>query len=463
MRAWEFPDCTEEEAAVTARLEKLSMKVLQDDLASETDFRQAPEMMEPSTHVSHYRDFSDVYEAVPISYLTGISESRRNTPQGKEFHRLFEVDEIFTNTSNPPPPNVISWALFIPRPAPAGKEHIYGPTSREENSYIRKEKAAPTSLKEAKTGTNYHKDSFFGKYVRRMIESHAKVSKRLLSWRVRIHLAPGLHFFVPIFLELGNIEVYLMKGPSIRTSGALWRWLPFADRTIPGAVVALDSDDTNTAFHNWPAVQSWERTSLSHLRWVHGWDTAYYKNWVPYDDWEKQHEKPGCSANKGQKWHGGEVRKWIATDKTYVPTYGVDVPVESRASRDADHPKFCGCHNYAPAQANLYVKAIFASIAVALLLTPLPPPHTRTILSFFCVCFFFLSLSRVPILTAVTQCRSEAAAPDVFVQGRHHWLVSPPCDKRVVGSALVPARVEAHSRLQPWLRRARDWMGKSAF
>ena len=125
--------------------------------------------MSPAAHVSHYRDFSDVYEATPISYLTGLATSSRKTRAGTAFRRLFDVREVYSNVTTPPPPNVISWALFVPFPAPAGEEHVWGPRSSAENEYTRKAAMRPKSLEEARAGTAYLGKSFFNKFVEPMM------------------------------------------------------------------------------------------------------------------------------------------------------------------------------------------------------------------------------------------------------------------------------------------------------
>lgn len=90
-------------------------------------------------------------------------------------------------------------------------------------------------------------------------------------WRVRLHLCPTLAWLAPVLLKEGNIEVYIMEARSIRTLGAMWRWIPFDDLTITGCVLALDADDITTGFSNWKAVESWMRSTQGFLRWVHAW------------------------------------------------------------------------------------------------------------------------------------------------------------------------------------------------
>ena len=104
------------------------------------------------------------------------------------------------------------------------------------------------------------------------LQSHKQVNLRVGSqWRVRLHLCPTLAWLAPVLLEEGNIEVYIMAARSIRTLGAMWRWIPFDDLTITGSVLALDADDINTGFSNWNAVESWTRSTQGFIRWIHAW------------------------------------------------------------------------------------------------------------------------------------------------------------------------------------------------
>ena len=167
-----FPDAhsayLERSAAMRARIQELEM-ASREQGEQQRGAAQNVLRMSPAAHVSHYRDFSDVYEATPISYLTGLATSSRKTEAGAAFHRLFEVREVYSNVTTPPPPNVISWALFVPFPAPAGEEHVWGPNSMSEDEYARKAAMRPKTFEESRAGTAYQGKSFFDKFVQPMM------------------------------------------------------------------------------------------------------------------------------------------------------------------------------------------------------------------------------------------------------------------------------------------------------
>ena len=259
-------DCTIEDTVATSKLMHLSANLPDAVWTLESNKLR----MDPHVHRSFFRNFADVYEATPISYLTNLARAHRNSEQGAAFQRLFKVRQKFANISQAPR-NVISWALFVPREAPAGQEHIYGSPSREEVGYVEKHAKSPRTLEEATSGTQYSGTSFFAKYVEPMQRTHAMVNHHFAPrWSVRLHLDPQLEWLVPTFLSLGNVEVHVMAMGSIRTLGAMWRWIPFDDTTLH-SVLALDADDNITAFQNWPAVESWRRSPLGYVRWYHGW------------------------------------------------------------------------------------------------------------------------------------------------------------------------------------------------
>jgi hypothetical protein len=85
-------------------------------------------------------------------------------------------------------------------------------------------------------------------------------SDHLSDWGTIVHIAPSLSWLSPLLLAVGNVEVHTMAAESIRTAGALWRWLPFDDARLD-AVLSFDADIMDGGGPllppMWSAIEKW--------------------------------------------------------------------------------------------------------------------------------------------------------------------------------------------------------------
>ena len=233
-----------------------------------------------------FRDFGDIYEPVPVPYLEWLARGARAAavaPPSGNARAAAHVD-MFTIASTQRNATrrfrqVFVMALFIPHPVLSSNEDHFGPTVEVDLKYS---SFAATLAELFETGEveELRKSKFYLRYVAPMITCVRFIQKRLPQWGVRIYLAPELASIAPDILAVGNVEVALMKAPSIRTAGTFWRWLAFDDPSLD-FVVAIDSDEADGASGGtvlgglWRAVMDWktEGAAAGHaiMRWYTGW------------------------------------------------------------------------------------------------------------------------------------------------------------------------------------------------
>mgnify|MGYP006126546657 FL=1 len=254
------------------------------------------------THSEYYRDFRDAYAVVPTTYLEWLVQqftaAKGSAPHGglpREWHDVadavrtqFTVATTSQNWEHAPhgrrPTKMISLALFVPTgvssdPTSPRAERLFGHRIGYDAVCDRIEKHAPRTLEEAKFKTQgaFENKGFYGKYGQPLVSGVRWIRDSMPGWGAIVHLSPKLIWLRPILLATGNCEVRMMAAPSVRTAGALWRWLPFDDTTLD-AVISFDADNMaggkplQQPF--WSAITAWLDAPPGHsksiLRWVHG-------------------------------------------------------------------------------------------------------------------------------------------------------------------------------------------------
>ena len=261
------PDC-----AATHRAPALKMRA--DARAAASVAGKASALWE-RTHSNYYRDFRDAFHPVPLSYLEWLAQlhgAAKHTPSdglskadwrryrkvSRAIHAQFAVRETSKNFSLAPggtrPRRMISLSLFAPMPISNNAQVVgFGHRIAIDNLYAAVAKHAPRTLAEAmvKLEGVFGGKGFYARYCQPLVSGVEWVAKHMNSdgdiagaWGTIVHLSPVLSWMAPILLRTGNCEVRMMATPSMRTAGALWRWLPFDDTTLD-VVLSFDADDMN--------------------------------------------------------------------------------------------------------------------------------------------------------------------------------------------------------------------------
>ena len=233
-----------------------------------------------------FRDFSDVYEPVPVPYLEwlarGAYASAPRSALAAAHTKAFAVAETRSNfTEDRPFKHAFVMALFVPNPVHSEEMALYGPQIESDATYA-KSVARVNAIFASGDVEQARESAFYQRYFVGLLRCVRFINARLRGegWGTRVYLSPELSPFASDILALGNVQVVNMAHSSIRTSGTFWRWLAFDDTTLDTAV-AIDSDEADGASGGtvlgelWRAVIAWKTQGPTQghalLRWNTGW------------------------------------------------------------------------------------------------------------------------------------------------------------------------------------------------